>query len=141
MFSVGRFLHRRVRVGLGLHRLTGNRPLQIDPLRRSLLALHGAIVAVEREDYERTAGRVTSAEFMHALILDPAWAWLQPLSALIVQLDEPATLDLAAWRAEARKLLKPDSEGGAFQQRYAWLFERDPSIVVAHGAVMQALGK
>lgn len=72
------------------------------------------------------------------LVEDPAWAWLREFSALIVQADESAKGD-EAWLAEARRLLKPDSAGTPFQQRYAWLIERSPDIAYAHGAVMRAL--
>ena len=104
-------------------------------LRRRLLELHGAIVAIEREDYERRAGKVSSADFLRLLVEDKGWEWLRPLSALIVQSDEGEG-DAAA---ETRRLVRPDSAGNAFQQRYAFLIERSPDIAYAHGQVMQAL--
>ena len=106
-------------------------------LRRRLLELHGAIVAIEREDYERKAGRVNAADFLRLLVEDAAWDWLRPLSTLIVQFEaEEGGAELAR---EARSLLRPDSAGSPFQQRYAWLIERSPDVAFAHGRVMQAL--
>ena len=110
-------------------------------LRRALLELHGAIVSVERERFERKWGRVQASEFLHQLIEDEAWSWLRPLSALIVQFDLPAeeAPREEALFAEARGLLKPDASGAPFQQRYASLIQESPEIAYAHGIVMQAL--
>ncbi len=107
-------------------------------LRKALLELHRAIVAIEREDYERKSGTVNAGEFLRLLIEDEGWSWLRPLSELIVQVDE-GSIDGKLLAAEARKLLKPDSAGAPFQQRYAWLMERSPDVVYAHGAAMKAL--
>lgn len=105
-----------------------------DELRSRLLQLHAAIVAVEREDFERSNGVVGATEFLRVLAEDPAWAWLRELSTLVVRLEK-ATIP----PQEIRSLLKPDSAGTPFQQHYAWLFERSPDVVFAHGAVMRAL--
>jgi len=107
-------------------------------LRRTLLELHRSIVSIEREDHERKTGSASAGEFLRLLVQDEAWAWLRPLSALIVQMDEK-NVDEAALLAEARKLLKPDPEGTSFQQHYAWLLERSPEVAHAHGQVMVAL--
>ena len=110
-----------------------------EDLRRSLLELHRAIVAVEREDFERRNGTVSAGEFLRVRVEDPVWEWLRPLSTLIVQLDELEEGANDSWLAEARRLLKPDSAGGPFQQRYAWLIERSPDVLYAHGVLMHAL--
>jgi hypothetical protein len=112
-------------------------------LRQNLLELHRSIVDFERRDYERRAGATGAAAFLRVLIEDQAYAWLRPLSALIVQLDEdserPAAEVEAALFAETRALLKPDPAGAPFQSRYAWLIEQSPDVAYAHGAVMQTL--
>ncbi|HEY2870542.1 MAG TPA: hypothetical protein VGJ56_01420, partial [Reyranella sp.] len=81
-------------------------------LRHNLLELHRAIVNFERRDYERRAGEVGAAAFLRVLIEDQAYAWLRPLSILIVQLDEdterPAAEIEAALFDETRALLKID---------------------------------
>jgi hypothetical protein len=112
-------------------------------LRHNVLALHRTIVEFERRDYERRAGTVSAAEFLRLLIEDDAYAWLRPLSALIVQIDEeteaPADDVEKALFTEARALLKPDFAGAPFHSRYAWLIEQSPDVTYAHGAVMQVL--
>jgi len=114
-----------------------------EKLRRALLELHGAIVATERQAFERKWGRVQASEFLHQLIEDEAWSWLRPLSALIVGFDAPekARATDEALFAEARGLLKPDAAGTPFQQRYASLLQESPEVAYAHGVAMQALRK
>ena len=107
-------------------------------LRGVLLELHRTIVSVEREDHERRTGSANAGEFLRLLVEDDAWAWLRPLSALIVQMDEGEAPEKTVV-AEARQLLKPDAAGMPFQQRYVWLLERSPEVAYAHGQVMVAL--
>jgi len=110
----------------------------MDELRRRLLELHKVLVDVERDGYERARGRMTDGEFLKALIDDPAFAWLAPLTALIVRLDELETPDIPAeFKAEVKRLLKPDDLGSAFQRRYHEILQRSADALVAHGAVMK----
>lgn len=108
-------------------------------LKRALLELHGAIVALERRNFERKWGRVQASEFLHHLVQDEAWNWLRPLSALIVEFDAPEGMTGEALFFEARRLLKPDPAGAPFQQRYASLMQESPEVAYAHGVAMQAL--
>jgi len=109
-------------------------------LRRPLLDLHKTLVDAEREDYERTRGRMSDGDFLKALIDEPAFAWLGALTALIVRLEEFESPDLPKeYVAEIRRLLKPDAGGSPFQRKYGDLLQRRPEALVAHGAVMRAL--
>lgn len=109
-------------------------------VRARLLELHKSLVDREREDYERPRGRLTDGEFLKALIDDPAFAWLAPLTALIVRLDELEGAALSAeYAGEIRRLLKPDEAGLAFQRRYHAILQSSPDALVAHGALMRAL--
>jgi hypothetical protein len=110
----------------------------MDDLRKTLLDLHQTLIAEERAGFERRAGRVNAAAFLRVLIADEAYAWLQPLSALIVRMDDEEE-DAAALLAEARALVRPDFTGTPFQTRYAWLIEQSPDVAYAHGVVKQAL--
>ena len=112
----------------------------MNELRRRLLELHKALVDVERDSYERARGRMADGEFLKALIEDPAFAWLAPLTALIVRLDELESDDVPReYQAEVKRLLKPDDLGLAFQRRYHEILQRSPDALVAHGAVMRVL--
>ena len=112
----------------------------MNDLRRRLLELHKTLVDVEREGYERGRGRMTDGEFLKALIEDPGFAWLGPLTALIVRLDELESDDVPReFQTEIKRLLKPDDLGLAFQRRYHEILQKSPDALVAHGAVMRLL--
>ena len=118
----------------------------LEVVRQRLLVLHKALVDDERRDHEKTLGRLSDGEFLDALIKDPAFAWLAPLTGLIVRLDELVEEeDPARERAEQsyvtaiRELLAPKAVTSDFHRRYADFLQRSPEVVVAHGEVMRAL--
>lgn len=113
-----------------------------DALRHALLALHKAMVDEERSAYERVHGRVQASEFLNLLVTGESFAWLRPLTALIVQLDELMDAregaqpgDAGAFRAQLTRLLQADPEGDDFQRHYAALLQSSPSVALAHGAL------
>ncbi|HVV86190.1 MAG TPA: hypothetical protein VHE35_24210 [Kofleriaceae bacterium] len=117
---------------------------EVEQLRVQVLHLHKALVDDARVEVERVEGRLTPHTFLDRLLHDPAFAWLKPLSALIVAFDEwlddeaaepAAAAELAG---ELRRLLVPDAAGDPFQQRYAELLPRNPAIVLAHAAALRA---
>lgn len=108
-------------------------------LRRVLLRLHKALLDAERETYERAHGQVTGGELLQLAINHEQFAWLHPVSELIVRIDEtldadePATADDAeALLAGARSLLKPSEAGGGFGRRYFEAIQQEPDVVLAH---------
>lgn len=56
--------------------------------RRGLLRLHKALVDTERAAFESREGPMSNGQFLQALIQDPFFEWLRPMSALIVEVDE-----------------------------------------------------
>jgi len=129
----------------------------LERLRHAVLHLHKAIVDDVRGQLERVEGRLTPHAFLDRLMHDPDLAWLKPLSAVIVAMDEwlegdaagGATADDAAaapapepaddLAAELRRLLVPDAAGDGFARRYAALLQDSPAIVLAHAGVVRAL--
>ncbi len=109
-------------------------------LRHALLALHKALVDAERASYEATVGAIQSPNhFFQLLTHDPWFAWLQPLSHLIVAMDEaldakePITAaDADALVQQARLLLVASEEGEGFPRHYFDALQRDPDVVLAH---------
>jgi len=121
---------------------------QLPELRNTLLALHKALVDSERVTYERTIGAIQSPNhFLQLLTRDPWFAWLHPLSQLIVAmdeaLDEKEPLTIAAVDAlvnQTRLLLVASEEGEGFPKHYFDALQRDPDVVLAHGDVAKLLG-
>ena len=110
-------------------------------MRRELLDLHRALVDSERREYERARGRMTDRAFLGALIHDAELAWLNPLTSLIVRLEEVLEegAPAADCIAEIRNLLRPAETGAGFQRKYAEAMQRSPDVVVAHGRAVAAL--
>jgi hypothetical protein len=113
-------------------------------MRRELLDLHRALVDSERREYEKSRGRMSDRAFLEALIGAPELAWLNPLTSLIVRLEELLEENAAhdAVRdcvAEIRKLLRPAADAQGFQRKYAEAMQRSPEVVVAHGRTISAL--
>jgi len=111
-------------------------------LRAALIALHRALLEEERRAYEKVHGRQSGADFLQTLIADPAFAWLAPLTTLIVRLDELDAEDnpeaeRSASVTAARALLV--QEGSEFRQRCAELVQRSPDVAFAYAAARRAV--
>jgi len=113
----------------------------LSELRDALLELHKALVDSERIGYESTMGAIQSpSHFLQLLTGDPWFAWLHPLSQLIVTMDaaldgkEPLTIagvdDLVK---QTRLLLVASESGDGFAKHYFEALQRDPDVVLAHG--------
>jgi hypothetical protein len=121
---------------------------RLEEARHALLTLHKALVDSERITYEKTVGAIRSPNhFLQLLTTDPWFAWLQPLSQLIVSIDEaldprePLTsTTVDAVFKQARTLLIPSEESEGFARHYFDALQRDPDVVIAHGEVIKALG-
>lgn len=109
-----------------------------DRLRIPLLHLHKALIEAERREHEKTLGRLSDRDFLEALIRDPAFGWLAPLTGLIARLDEMA--EEGADALDPRPIRELLSAGESdFQRRYAGYLQRSPEVLVAHGEVLRAL--
>jgi len=110
------------------------------------LHLHKTLLEMERADFERNVGRLTSGELLQLVINHPQFAWLRQISALVVQMDEmlaaeePATLsDVQGLLAQA-SLLLTSSTDEVFTEKYQAALQREPAAVVAHSEVTKLLG-
>ena len=110
--------------------------------------LHKVLMDSERVSYERTFGKVGSTgDFLQLVIRDPWFAWLHPISELIVAIDEKlddeksVTVDaVEAFIKTARALLVATDTGHGFSKHYYEALQRDPDVVMAHGAVAKVFG-
>lgn len=120
---------------------------QLEKTRRALLVVHQALLQAERLEYEGEHGRIAgNSEFMRLVLEQPRFAWLHPLLALVVEIDEllagNGDVDeelVAMLVTRARECLKADEHGDTFQQRYFELLQDAPAVVIAHGEAMKAL--
>jgi len=128
-----------------------DRQLLID-LRRALLHLHKTLLEWERTAYERLHGRASPAELLDAMVTDPQFAWLRPVSELIVRIDEGLEIDALEgpeidvdWIvAQTRTYISPNENGTPYAQRYHAALQDHPDAVFAHRAVtniLKAAGK
>ncbi len=108
-------------------------------LRQALLRLHKTLLDWERTAYDRVHGRTTGHPLLQAILNDPQFAWLRPLSELIVRIDETLDNDLAdipgeadAIVAQARKLVSPADQGAPYAERYQAALQEYPDAVFAH---------
>jgi hypothetical protein len=117
-------------------------------IRETLLVLHKALLDSERTSYEIAHGPIASpAAFLQLLINDNRFAWLRPITTLVVQIDEtlaakkpPATSrDFEQLVNDTRALLSPSRDTNGFWHRYSGVMQRDPGVVVAHGELQKKL--
>ena len=116
-------------------------------LRNKLLHLHKILLEMERADFERAAGRLTSGELLQLVINHPQFAWLRMISALVVEIDEmldaeePATLnDVQNVLSQARALFSASTDK-VFNEKYQAALQREPEVVMAHSEVAKLLQK
>jgi hypothetical protein len=112
---------------------------QLKSLRPALLHLHKTLLDWERAAYERVHGRQSSNALLDALLKDPQFGWLRPLSQLVVRIDEmledevpPGEKDIEVVLAHIRDLTRPDENGNPYEQRYFAALQGNPDAVFAH---------
>ena len=115
-------------------------------LRQALLRLHKTLLDWERGGYERIHGRQSSNDLLNALLNDPQFAWLRPISQLIVRIDEllsektpPMRNDVDAVVAQVKTLTSPNAEGNIYERRYDMVLQEHPDAVFAHRDVLKLL--
>ncbi len=115
-------------------------------MREALLNLHKELLNVERKRYERNVGPVANEfEFFRLVTSDPSFAWIGPMTTLIVQIDEkvaskePISVgEVENLYAETRAVLA-SPETTPFKTEYTQLLQENPDLVMKHSAVMQAV--
>ena len=120
---------------------------ELQELRDALLHLHKVLIESERVGYEKTVGTIQSPNhFFQLLTSDPWFAWLHPLSEVIVQLDE--LLDesdefepdeAAKILAQVRAFITGARDAGEPGRRYQAALQNHPDVVIEHGRVTKAM--
>jgi hypothetical protein len=116
-------------------------------LRNRLLQLHKTLLDDERRTYERVHGRIPSPGAFLQLLLNDSWfAWLRPVTTLVVAIDEtlsakePAAENIVEdYLRQARRLLTETEGGLGLGKGYFDALQRNPDVAVSHAEVMKIL--
>ncbi len=116
-------------------------------VRSRLLDLHKVLLDDTKAAYELDRGRIPSnATLLQLVINDPWFAWLHPLSELVVRIDVALQPDGAATEADGvmlleqvERLLSPAQSVEPFARRYYEALQRQPAVITAHGDVRRVL--
>jgi hypothetical protein len=109
---------------------------------KALLPLHRALIEAAKEDYAFAVAPVKPSQLLQLLTDDPFFAWLKPVTALIVDIDEmartdfePADVVAIAGRIDALFGGKSD---GDFSAQYVPMLQRKVDIAIGHAALRKA---
>ena len=118
----------------------------LQDLRRALLHLHKVLLEWERAAYERVHGRTTPTALLKVIVTDPQFAWLRPITEIIVRIDgaleaeaPDTSVDVDLLVTHARAVVAPDDPGSAYAQRYHAALQELPDAVIAHRGVTKLL--
>ena len=99
---------------------------------------------MERRDYEKAHGVVTTGELFRLVVDDPQFAWLHNISEFVVRIDEALSSDESVAEKDAhvpislaRKLFAPTQTGDGFQKQYFDAIQRDPAVVMEHAELVR----
>jgi len=106
-------------------------------LRTALLHLHKTLLDWQRAEFELDRGPMPATQLLQFIFNDEAFAWLRPMSGLIVAIDEalaakpPESPAIGPLIAQARDLAAP-AAGSAYSVRYQTALQELPEAVLAH---------
>ena len=117
-------------------------------LRQALLRLHKTLLDWERSGYERIHGRQSSHDLLKALLNDPQFAWLRPMSQLIVRIDEmlgdktlPMRNDVDAVVAQVKALTSPNETATSTSAATTWRCRSIPTPCSLTATCWRSSGK
>ena len=111
---------------------------------RALIPLHRALIEATRSDYSFAYGPVDQPTQVFRLVSEhPFFAWLKPITTLIVEIDELARRDFEVAEATAigerlDQFFGP-SANETFASRYIPILQRDVEVAIAHAEVRKAV--
>ena len=113
---------------------------------RLLLPLHRALIEAAKDDYAFAFGPVEQPTHLLRLLNDdPFFAWLKPITALIVDIDEMSRRDFEP--ADTVKIAnRLDSMFGSsadpeFANQYVPILQRSVDVAVSHAALRNAVAR
>jgi hypothetical protein len=113
-------------------------------LSKSMLPLHRALIEATKGEYIESTGNPVDkpAHLLQLLTEDPFFAWLKPMTHLIVRIDEMTSGELEPPEVTdvvltARRMFEPTDD--PFSTRYFDLIQRDLEVAIAHPPVREAM--
>ncbi|HXH41586.1 MAG TPA: hypothetical protein VNN08_23375 [Thermoanaerobaculia bacterium] len=114
-------------------------------ISKLLLPLHRALIDVAKEDYAFAVAPVKPAQLLQLLTDDPFFAWLKPVTSLIVDIDEMARTDFEAADvaviADRLDHLFGAKAEGAFSAQYIPMLQRSVDIAIGHVELRKAVAR
>jgi hypothetical protein len=113
---------------------------------KHLLPLHRALIDAAGSEYAATIAPVNGPTHLLQLLQDePFFAWLRPLTTLIVDIDSMARTDFAPEDVAAIAARLEHHFGNAadpdFTAKYVPILQRDVDVAIAHAAIRQLLAR
>ncbi len=106
-------------------------------LSKALIPLHRHLLEAAKSDYAFAYDKVENpTQLVERLQSDPFFAWLKPMTALIVEIDEMVRTDFD--EAAARAIPNRVERMFAVEQ-YVTILQREVDVAGAHAAVRKAL--
>jgi hypothetical protein len=108
-----------------------------------LLPLHRALIDAAKEDYTFAVGPISKpAHLLQLLTGDPFFAWLKPVTSLIVDIDEMTrtdfeSADAAAIAGRIDRLFGPSADE-SFARQYIPMLQRNVEVAMSHAALRKA---
>jgi hypothetical protein len=117
---------------------------RLSAARLPVLQLHQALIQAERRSHQATHGAVTPVEFLQVLLNAEALAWLKPMTALILAIDEQLDDKAASPAALAESLrhlraLVDSTDETRLAQHLQRLAPIAPELAGLHSAVIETL--
>lgn len=106
-------------------------------LRAALLHLHKTLLDWQRAEFEQDHGPMSASQLLQIIFNHEAFAWLRPMSGLIVAIDEalvakpPEEPAMSPLVSQARELASP-VPGTVYSERYQAALQEVPDAVLAH---------
>ncbi len=131
---------------MGQDLFANNPRSKLDRMAAAARVLHKALIDATQREYEKIHGRITNPYALFTIVAnDPAFAWLQPMTRAIVDLEDlagrkqptPAEAEVGQSRDKLENLLR--TEGNPFSTHYLGLVQGSPEVAVEDGRFHAAL--
>jgi len=106
-------------------------------ISRTLIPLHRRLIELAKSDYAfGYDADATPSQLIELLQSDPFFAWLKPLTSIIVDIDEMARTDFQGAEALA---IKERLERLFAERQYIEMLQREVDVATGHAALRRSL--